>query len=531
MRDRSHQHSTMQPVEAFTNNWAYLKVELNSLERLILAAVARQKKDQKEADRLLRTPADRAAQHWFQGLITNLEGPIGYDSPPPVRTAKPQTYNQQLETRLQATQQTGKLLALPALCDRLKLTVYEKNLILLSIAPEIHRRYAKLYEYLNGNGSHLLTVDLSLRLLCRNDQEWRVARSRLKADAPLMHYGLIDLLDHHDRAFLQHGIRLSGDLVHYLLADQTLPEDLDRLLGEDAAIAPLCESTPIAPAISPEPDLPSALAAARATCLWTEVPQGLQRFADDRFAGHLVLPEALRSGLYTIAQQLKLGQQIDQDWGFEAWQGKSMLGQFVLMVGPSGTGKTAAASAIAQFANLPLVQIDLAQPIDRESLCQQLQTHSVPMLLVRNADRWLSRSAMVSQSAIAQFCQLRSASGGLTILTMPRSVALPQFWRQTITQRFTFMKPNATDRQQIWRSAFPPQVTLDDAIDWAEVSRHALTGGEIMQVARSAALLALAEQGTETPELKITIGHLRSALNVGFGSAQPTLGRRMRFSP
>jgi SpoVK/Ycf46/Vps4 family AAA+-type ATPase len=66
-------------------------------------------------------------------------------------------------------------------------------------------------------------------------------------------------------------------------------------------------------------------------------------------------------------------------------------------------------------------------------------------------------------------------------------------------------------------------VTLDEAIDWAEVARHSLTGGEIMQVARSAALLALAEQGTETPELRITIEHLRSALNVGFGSAQPTL--------
>jgi hypothetical protein len=502
-------------VEAFANNWAYLKVELNSLERLILTAVARQKKDQKEADRLLRTPADRAAQHWFQGIITNLEGPIGYDSPPPAKPAKPQTYNQQLETRLQATQQTGKLLALPALCDRLKLTNYEKNLILLSIAPEIHRRYAKLYEYLNGNGSHLLTVDLSLRLLCRNDQEWRMARSRLKSDAPLCHYGLIDLLAHNDRAFLQHSIRLSADLVNYLLADQTVPEDVDRLLGEggaDAAIAPLFAASPIVPETSQVPDLPSALATAHPTPLWATVSNSLQSFADGRFAGHLVLPETLRSALQSIAQELKLGQVIDQDWGFEAWQGKPMSGQFVLMVGPSGTGKTAAAAAIAQFANLPLMQIDLAQPLDLEILCQQLQTASVPILLVRNADRWLSRSAVVSQSEMIQFCQLRSTSGGLTIFTMRRSVALPQFWRQQLTQTLTFAKPNAHDRAQIWRSAFPPQVTLDDAIDWAEVAGHALTGGEIMQVARSAALLALAEQGAATAELCVTIAHIESAL-------------------
>jgi ATPase family associated with various cellular activities (AAA) len=505
-------------VEAFANNWAYLKVELNSLERLILTAVARQKKDQKEADRLLRTPADRAAQHWFQGIITNLEGPIGYDSPPPARSAKPQTYNQQLETRLQATQAAGKRLALPMLIDRLQLTVYEKNLILLGIAPEIHRRYAKLYEYLNGSSSHLLTVDLSLRLLCRNDQEWRAARSRLKPTAPLLHYQLIEILAHDDRAFLQHSIRLSGDLVNYLLADQTLPEDLDRLLGAADVmaplLAPLLAATPIAPETSPESDLPAALAAAGSPPLWTEVPNSLQSFADGRFAGHLVLPETVRSPLQRLAQELKFGPQIDEDWGFGAWQGGPTAGKMVLMVGPAGTGKTAAASAIAQFAQLPLVQIDLAQidlALDLETLCQQLQIHPVPILLVRNADRWLSRTAAVNPTAIAQFCQLRAQAGNLTVFSIRYPIALPQVWRQRLTQTLIFAKPNAPDRQQIWQSAFPPQVTFDPAIDWADMARHALTGGEIMQVARSAALLALAAAG-DGSELRVTIGVIQAAI-------------------
>jgi hypothetical protein len=294
-------------------------------------------------------------------------------------------------------------------------------------------------------------------------------------------------------------------------------------LGEavvDAAIAPLLASSPmvfdrpqgIAPETSQEPDLPSALAAAHPTPLWTEVPNSLQSFADGRFAGHLVLPETLRSGLHQLAQELKLGSQIDQDWGFGAWQGSTMAGQMALMVGPAGTGKTAAAAAIAQFANQPLAQIDLAQPIDLESLAQQLQTDPMPILLVRNADRWLSRTAIVNATAIAQFCQLRAQAGNLTLFSMRRSVALPQFWRQRLTQKFTFGQPNATDRQQIWQSAFPPQVTLDGAIDWADIANHKLTGGEIMQVARSAALLALAAQGAATQKLHIAIGHLQSAL-------------------
>jgi hypothetical protein len=274
----------------------------------------------------------------------------------------------------------------------------------------------------------------------------------------------------------------------------------------------LLVASPIAPETSQEPDLPSALAIVSPTNLWTEVPNALQSFADGRFAGHLVLPETLRSRLQQVAQELKLGQQIDEDWGFEAWQGSANGGQMALMIGPSGTGKTAAASAIAQFAGLPLAQIDLGQPIDLESLCHQLQIHPVPILLVRNADRWLSRLAIVSETVIANFCKLRSASGTLTIFTMRRSVALPQFWRQRLTHKFTFAKPNASDRQQIWQLAFPPQVTLDGAIDWAEVARHALTGGEIMQVARSAALLALAEQGSETKELRMTIEPIQAAI-------------------
>jgi ATPase family associated with various cellular activities (AAA) len=513
------------PVETFANNWAYLKVELNALERLILTAVARQKKDQKEADRLLRTPADRAAQHWFQGIITNLEGPIGYDSPPPVRTAKPQTYNQQLETRIQATQQTGQLLALPALCDRLKLTVYEKNLILLGIAPEIHRRYAKLYEYLNGSSSHLLTIDLSLRLLCRNDQEWRLARSRLKSDAPLIRHHLIDILDHNDRAFLQHSIRLSTDLVNYLLADRTTPEDLAQLLGDRPEIIDtLLDATPIAPETSTidglAPALNPSFAPIPANPLWTERPNSLQSFATvttTEFASHLVLPDKLRTQLQHRAEALKLGQIVDQDWGFGPWQGRSAPGPLILMVGATGTGKTAAAAAIAQYAGLPLFELDLAQPISLESvgrsLAAQPLTKQPPILLVRHADRWLSRTAAVSEGAIAQFCQARSAAGGLTIFAMRRSITLPQSWRHAIGQKLTFPKPTATDRQQIWPTVFPPQVTLDNGIDWAAIAEHPLTGGEIAQVARSAAIIALAEQGPETQELRMTIEHLQTAID------------------
>ncbi len=457
-------------VEAFANNWAYLKVELNSLERLILVAVARQKKENKDADRMLRTPADRAAQYWLQGLM-NVEGNIGYDSPPPARLAKPQTYNQQLDSRLAITHQTGKLLALPALCDRLQLTPFEKNLVLLGIAPEVHRRYGKLYEYLNGDDRQQMTIDLALRLLCRSDQEWRHARVRLQEDAPLLNHHLVEIPDGNDRPFLQRSIKLTDALVNYLLAEETLAGDLDRLL---------------------KTSVPEVL---------VELPTPLQVFASRHFAGHLVFPQGLREQLELLADELKFGRQVEIDWGFAGWHGRSAAGQWVLFVGASGTGKTAAAQAIAQAAGFPLMQLDLSREVALGDVCQQLAQQPAPVLLVKQAECWLDglRPTGAHPTApelveLRRFLALRRQSGGLTVLSVARSPVLSQFWRETIDHTLKFPKPNAKQREDIWHRVFPPQVQVDFQVDWGELASHSLTGGEIATIARRAAVIALADQ-------------------------------------
>jgi ATPase family associated with various cellular activities (AAA) len=451
-------------VEAFANNWAYLKVELNSLERLILGAVARQKKENKEADRMLRTPADRAAQYWLQGLM-HIEGNIGYDSPPPARSAKPQSYNQQLDSRLAITHKMGKLLALPALCDRLQLSLFEKNLVLLGIAPEVHRRYGKLYEYLNGDDRHLLTIDLALRLLCRSDQEWRNARVKLHEDAPLINHNLVEILDRDDRPFLQRSIKLTDELVNYLLAEETLTGDIDRLLKTET---------------------PQVL---------VELPTPLQVFSSRHFAGHLVLPKGLQEQLELLAYELKHGRQVEIDWGFAGWHGQAMTGLVVLCVGAAGTGKTAAAQAIAQAAGFPLMQLDLRQDVALADVCQQLEHQPAPVLLVKHADRWLNRSEPCQDVAdLRRFLGLRHQSGCLTLLSVPRSPVLSQFWRETIDQTLPFPKPNAQQRQAIWHRVLPPQVQVDLRVNWVELASHVLTGGEIAAIARMAAVIALAEQ-------------------------------------
>jgi hypothetical protein len=171
-------------AEPFADNWAYLKVELNWLEKVLLTAATRQKKENREADRLSKTKADRASSAWWQGLI-EVEGKAGHDSPPPSGGVP---YGQLLARRLEVTA-SGKL-ALPSLCARLELGSFEKSVILMGLAAEVHRRYGQLYEYLCGP-ERLPTVDLALRLLCRDDRAWRQGRACLDADSKLRRYGLI----------------------------------------------------------------------------------------------------------------------------------------------------------------------------------------------------------------------------------------------------------------------------------------------------------------------------------------------------
>ncbi|KGF73348.1 hypothetical protein DO97_21370 [Neosynechococcus sphagnicola sy1] len=149
-------------IEPFASNWAYLKAELHGLERLLLVAVARQRRDTREIDRLAQSKADRVTSHWWKGLMA-LDQEPAYDGPgdmprgrsprPPAAAASLPSYQQQLQLRIAASLQQGIFLGIPCLGDRLHLGCFERNLLLLCLAPEINQRYGRIYSYLQTNDS------------------------------------------------------------------------------------------------------------------------------------------------------------------------------------------------------------------------------------------------------------------------------------------------------------------------------------------------------------------------------------------
>lgn len=458
-------------AEPFLDNWTYLKVELNWLERLLLTAVARQRKETREIDRVVKTAADRATSHWWKGMVS-LEGTTFHDSPVAQRksgSSDPKSsYPQQIEARIRSSQQQGIELALPELCDRFSLSPFEKNLILMGLAPEVHRRYAQLYGYLQGKESErcdLPNVDLALRLFCRTDPEWRSARSSLTASSPLIQNQLIELLSP-DAPLLNRTIKLSDRLVNLLLSDSVRASE------------------------KPKKKL-----------LSQKCPTPVNGYSNLASLSTLVLPEGLIVDLQSICHQMQCHSHVDHDWGFERFKAAQLPGIVALLVGSAGTGKTTAAEAIANKLNVPLMQIDLAiEPVDLiETIAQQAPT----ILLIKSAEICLSRRSLAHMD---QFLAKRRLGHTLTLLSVQRLPQMGQTVRAQIQQTLKFPLPDQAARSQLWQQAFPTQVALSD-IDWQWLAKFSLTGGEIGAIARSAAFYAAAESSTT-----IEMRHIKQAL-------------------
>ncbi|HEY9630061.1 MAG TPA: ATP-binding protein [Coleofasciculaceae cyanobacterium] len=471
--------------KGFTDNWTYLKAELQWLDRMLMVAVARQKKDTKDIDRIAQSKADRATSHWWKGVVS-LEGSGAYDEyrqpSQPVGVPK-LTQSQQLEQRIRASRQQGIVLALPALGDRLQLTPFEKNLVLMSLAPELNRRYAKLYRFLRMEEAAVKTdlpsLELVLRLFCRNDTEWRSARDRLMANSPLSRYRLLHLLPTPEETLLNSSLKLETALLNYLVSERPTLETLEDLLNRQEEMQ-----------ITTSPS-------AR--------PLGVKQTAIKTEWKDLVLPPSLLESLQYLAQRLQSHAQAEQRWGFQS----PSAGVVTLLTGAKGTGKTIAAQAIAHVLQTPLVQVDLAQVAaqDYAQLLQLLIRQAPTVLLIKSAHLWLGRSRQVESAALHQFLAQRHSQPVLTLLSVLPSCIVPAEWRSQIDSTLAFPRPSVSDRLLLWQRTFPPQVPVATEIDWKALAKLPLTGGDMGAIAQDAILYAAA---IEAPQ--VSMAHLRYVL-------------------
>lgn len=472
----THDSVTEPSIEPFADNWAYLRTELNWLDRMLALAVARQKKEAKEMGPVARSSADRATSHWWKGLV-NLEGIVAGDgSIDPSRRKSPgkNNYQQQLEAKVRATQRQGIVLGVPALVQQLKLSTFEKNVVLMALAPEVNCRYGQLYDYLQETArtqaKGLPTVDLLLRLLCRNDTEWRIGRQQLAATAPLVRCGLVEIAGESPAPLLTRPVKLTDAWVDYLLAEQPDVHVLETMLHRPANL--------LSTWVLPLPDRP----------LW---PQ-------------LVLPDAILHQLAHWCDRVqKLPMLTSEGDGLEEG------GTIVLWLGAAGTGKTIAARALAQRLQTPLICLDLAQinPQQHPAILRSLLETQPTLLWIRSAQQWFGRTPTLPSWDVAHFWADRMAQSGLLLLTVEYGQQLQPQWRHRLWDWCELPMPNVESRKRLWKQALANRTGLAKGIKWQTLAQRSLTGGEIWAIAHDAEIAAAAE----TPPAKVGMQHLSQA--------------------
>jgi hypothetical protein len=213
-------------VVPFQDNWSYLKAELAWLDRVIMRAIAKHRQHNREIERVAHSAADKVTSHWWKGFITLDPAKGGskvnfdYESQIPVHPLG------RYGDRVVASIEHDIELTIPTLCQHLNLGRFERDLIVLCLAPEISRRYEKLYAFLNSDDDNCRqpTVDLAFRLFCRSDQEWCTARNALLPTAPLLKNKILEIYPGNTtaRSLLSKSMQLSDKSVTYLLGGDVL---------------------------------------------------------------------------------------------------------------------------------------------------------------------------------------------------------------------------------------------------------------------------------------------------------------------
>jgi len=101
-----------------------------------------------------------------------------------------------IDRRLEATAAKGTLPRLVQLVHQFELGSFDRDSLLIALAPEVELRYERLYAYLQDDVTRKRpSVSLMLNLLCDTPERRLDERTRFYEDAPLLHHGLIALVD------------------------------------------------------------------------------------------------------------------------------------------------------------------------------------------------------------------------------------------------------------------------------------------------------------------------------------------------
>ena len=127
----------------------------------------------------------------------------------------------QIAQRRAGSLQNGTGIFLARCTQLFGLTRFDEQCLLICLAPEIDRKFEKLYAYLQDDVTRKKpSVDLLLSLLCETTEQKLEARSAFEPQSPLLKYRLVQVIDDspdHASPLISRSLKLDDRVVSYLL--------------------------------------------------------------------------------------------------------------------------------------------------------------------------------------------------------------------------------------------------------------------------------------------------------------------------
>lgn len=231
----------------------------------------------------------------------------------------------------------------------------------------------------------------------------------------------------------------------------------------------------------------------------------------------LVLSPGTREGLAEVVAHARWSAAAHETLGLDGVRGRAVV---ALFHGPSGTGKTAAAEALAGAVDRDLWVVDLAKVVSKwlgetqrnlDAVLDSAATAGV-VLLFDEADGLFGKRGEVTDARdryanleIDHLLQRIELHTGVVVLTSNRPASLDEAFARRIRLSVRFEPPDHTEREELWRRILPTRLLAPGA-DTTRVAREELTGAAIRAAALTATVLATAGGSP------VTSAHLEAAV-------------------
>ncbi|KPI85656.1 putative Aaa family ATPase [Leptomonas seymouri] len=374
-------------------------------------------------------------------------------------------------SRLQATLAANTFTPrIEQLARRLKLTEMEKQIMLFMVGNVISHDMlvAVNGRYVMRDGQRLITVGYMLFVMCETLEERVVARRAFYQSAPLISNGVLSL------SFETTGRScFNTDLMDYLV-------DIDRKIVDDVM----------------------GIAAETA-----EMVPGSQLYFPSVELEKVVLPVATMDRVLSTIEHYSLFEQCKRQSGFGEGLGTSKGGLVMLFFGPSGTGKTMLANAVAHHLKKKILLVSISQfrsSTKAESdalkfLFREAKLNDAIIFFDECESLFEDRQSNATVTALLSEFERYD---GLIILATNKAQNFDEAMNRRISLMMEFRPPDHQLRLRIWRSHIPKQLTQADNVSLDKLAlNYELSGGLIRNAVLAALSQAVAREKNASPTL------------------------------